>query len=106
MIPLSSSSSVIAIGETTAGQMILRQIRIFFFHALNFYFDKGFTYIEIGDGEELWENRYFEDIRKAHSHIYWKLSQFYEDHRLYALSLNDCLLSQALPISVRNRENL
>ena len=56
-----------------------------FFHALNFYFDEGFIYIEIGDGEELWENRYFEDIRKAHSHIYWKLSQFYKDHRLYLI---------------------
>jgi UDP-2,3-diacylglucosamine pyrophosphatase LpxH len=56
-----------------------------FFHALNFYFDKGFTYIEMGDGEELWENRYFEDIRTAHSHIYWKLSQFYEKDRLYLI---------------------
>ena len=53
-----------------------------FFHALNFYYDNGFTYIEIGDGEELWENRYFEDVRKAHSHIYWKLSQFHEKNRL------------------------
>jgi UDP-2,3-diacylglucosamine pyrophosphatase LpxH len=56
-----------------------------FFHALNSYFDRGFTYIEIGDGEELWENRYFEDIRRAHSHIYWKLSQFYEKGRLYLI---------------------
>jgi UDP-2,3-diacylglucosamine pyrophosphatase LpxH len=56
-----------------------------FFYALNFYFDNGFTYIEIGDGEELWENRYFENIRKAHSHIYWKLRLFYEKHRLYLI---------------------
>jgi UDP-2,3-diacylglucosamine pyrophosphatase LpxH len=53
-----------------------------FFHALNFYYDHDFTYVEIGDGEELWENRYFEDVRKAHSHIYWKLSQFHEKNRL------------------------
>jgi len=56
-----------------------------FFHALNFYYDKGFTYIEIGDGDELWENRHFEDIREAHDHIFWKMSQFYEDHRLYLI---------------------
>jgi UDP-2,3-diacylglucosamine pyrophosphatase LpxH len=53
-----------------------------FFYALNHYYDEGFTYIEIGDGEELWENRHFEDVRKAHSHIYWKLSQFYEKNRV------------------------
>jgi UDP-2,3-diacylglucosamine pyrophosphatase LpxH len=56
-----------------------------FFHALSFYFDRGFTYIEIGDGEELWENRHFEEIRNAHSHIYWKLGQFYEKERLYLI---------------------
>jgi len=30
-----------------------------FFHALNYYYNKGFTYIEIGDGDELWENKIF-----------------------------------------------
>jgi UDP-2,3-diacylglucosamine pyrophosphatase LpxH len=56
-----------------------------FFHALNFYFNKGFTYIEIGDGEELWENRFFKDVREAHDHIYWKMGQFHEAHRLHLL---------------------
>jgi len=53
-----------------------------FFYALNRYYDEGFKYIEIGDGEELWENRHFEDIREAYSHIYWKLSKFHEKNRL------------------------
>jgi UDP-2,3-diacylglucosamine pyrophosphatase LpxH len=56
-----------------------------FFHALNYYYDQGFTYVEIGDGDELWENRFFETIREAHSHIFWKLNQFYEAHRFYLL---------------------
>jgi UDP-2,3-diacylglucosamine pyrophosphatase LpxH len=56
-----------------------------FFHALSFYYDQGFTYIEIGDGDELWENRSFETIREAHSHIFWKMSQFYEAGRLHLL---------------------
>lgn len=54
-----------------------------FFSALDYYYDQGFTYIEIGDGDEIWENRNFDDIRKAHSHIFWKMSQFHEAHRLY-----------------------
>jgi len=56
-----------------------------FFHALNFYLDNGFTYIEMGDGEDLWENRFFKNVRQAHDHIYWKMGQFHEDHRLCLL---------------------
>lgn len=56
-----------------------------FFYALDFYYEKGFTYIEIGDGDELWENRNFEDIRNAYDHIFWRLSNFYKDNRLYLI---------------------
>lgn len=61
-----------------------------FFHAINSYDKEGFTYIEIGDGDELWKNKNFEEIRKAHNHIYWKLSTFYDEknrekNRLYLI---------------------
>jgi UDP-2,3-diacylglucosamine pyrophosphatase LpxH len=56
-----------------------------FFHALNFYCNEGFTYIELGDGDELWENRFFKNVREAHDHIYWKMSLFWESRRLYLL---------------------
>ncbi len=36
-----------------------------YFTALKHYYDCGFTYIELGDGDELWENR---KMRKAVSH--------------------------------------
>lgn len=26
--------------------------------ALNYYFNRNFIYLELGDGDELWENRY------------------------------------------------
>lgn len=54
-----------------------------FFYALDHYYSKGFTYIEIGDGDELWENKEFADIRRAYSHVFWKMSEFYEAERLY-----------------------
>ena len=56
-----------------------------FFHALNYYCDKGFTYIQIGDGDELWEFRSFDDIRAAHDHVFWMMSRFHEDNRLYLI---------------------
>lgn len=56
-----------------------------FFHALNHYYNNGFTYIEIGDGDELWENRRFADIRRAHSHIFWLMRKFHKENRLYLI---------------------
>ena len=56
-----------------------------FFYALRYYYEAGFTYIELGDGDELLENRSFTTIQQAHSHIYWLLHQFYVDHRFHLL---------------------
>jgi predicted phosphodiesterase len=55
------------------------------FHALNHYFDEGFTYIELGDGDELWENADFSKIRYAHSHIFWNIQRFYEEDRFHMI---------------------
>lgn len=55
-----------------------------FLHALQHYFREGFTYIEVGDGDELWENR-FEDIRQAHTDIFLQMKKFYDDNRLYLI---------------------
>jgi len=51
-------------------------------HALTYYLEKGFTYIELGDGDELFENKHFEDIRYAHSSVFRKMKEFYDEGRL------------------------
>ncbi|MCD4739039.1 MAG: serine/threonine protein phosphatase [Anaerolineae bacterium] len=56
-----------------------------FFHALQHYNREKFTYIEVGDGDELWENSDFSRLKHAHSHVYWLLSQFYRDDRFHLL---------------------
>ena len=57
-----------------------------FFHSLeHYYFEKEFTYIELGDVDELWENRAFADVRRAHSHVFWLMRKFYLDNRLYMI---------------------
>ena len=38
-----------------------------FSHALNYYRGNRFTYTEIGDGDELWENSQFDDVKETHS---------------------------------------
>lgn len=56
-----------------------------FFAALSYYYESGFTYIELGDGDELWENRSMENIISIHSDAFWLMSLFYKDHRLHML---------------------
>lgn len=53
-----------------------------YFHALDHYYENGFTYVEVGDGDELWEHAKFNYIRGAHSDVYELLKEFYKDNRL------------------------
>ena len=53
--------------------------------ALKEYFKDGYTYIEIGDGVELWENSSFEPIFKAHEKTFNLLKLFNRKNRLYML---------------------
>jgi UDP-2,3-diacylglucosamine pyrophosphatase LpxH len=56
-----------------------------FFHAIQWYNRMKFTYVEVGDGDELWENKHFGEIRKSHSHVFWELAKFYVEGRMYML---------------------
>lgn len=51
--------------------------------AMNHYYNEGYTYIEIGDGDELWENKKLSDIINAHPNVFQLLKQFYMENRLY-----------------------
>lgn len=53
--------------------------------ALGYYFERDFTYIELGDGDELWENRSFADIEEIHSDIFKLLDKFRNTGRMYML---------------------
>lgn len=56
-----------------------------YFSALRHYYQTGFTYIELGDGDELWENRKIEQIIEVHSNVFWLLTKFAQQNRLYLL---------------------
>ncbi len=56
-----------------------------FLHALSYYYQNGFTYIEAGDGDELWEHPKFKYIRKAHYPVFDKIKQFYDEGRFEML---------------------
>jgi len=56
-----------------------------FFTALSYYNKRSFTYIELGDGDELWENRRMKNIIKTHSDAFWLMSLFYREGRLHMI---------------------
>lgn len=54
-----------------------------FLAALTHYYNKNYTYIELGDGDELWENKELSDIIRVHSKSFALLSKLYKEGRLY-----------------------
>jgi len=62
--------------------------------ALQYYNQRSFTYIELGDGDELWENRSLKKIKEIHTASFRMLSRFYADARLYALYGNHDLVKK------------
>jgi hypothetical protein len=74
--------------------------------ALRYYLEKEFTYIELGDGDELYENRRLFDIVRAHGHIFRLLDQFHKQGRMIYVCgnhnwqlINPDYLSSALRLS-------
>ena len=65
-----------------------------YFAALTHYYKEQYTYIELGDGDELWKNSRFSDIMQTHSDVFWLLSKFYSEHRLYMLFGNHDMLKK------------
>jgi UDP-2,3-diacylglucosamine pyrophosphatase LpxH len=63
--------------------------------ALNHYFEQEFTYIEVGDGDELWENKRMSDIIYAHQSVFELLKKFYEKERVYFVYGNHDMVKQS-----------
>lgn len=64
--------------------------------ALEYYYRRGFSYVELGDGDELWENRSFRKIKEMHMQSFDLLSRYYAAGRMYAVYGNhDIEKSQA-----------
>ena len=68
--------------------------------ALGYYRENDFTYIELGDGDELWENRKFSDIEEIHADIFQQFLPFMLDGKMYMVWGNhDMVKSRKAPLS-------
>ena len=59
--------------------------RNIYYHALKHYYNEGFQYCELGDGDELWENISFQPILEAHKNVYKLMKQFHDEGRLHMI---------------------
>lgn len=70
--------------------------------ALAYYEMRDFYYLELGDGEELWENRCIKRIEDSHSDVYAKLDSFKKKNRFCKIYGNhDMELRDELPECIR-----
>jgi predicted phosphodiesterase len=56
-----------------------------YYHALRNYLENDYTYIELGDGIELWENLFFNDVFEAHKNNFLLLREFHLKNKLHML---------------------
>ncbi len=73
-----------------------------YFHALAQYYGDGFTYIELGDGDELWEIKSMDDIKRAHTDVFWLLSKFYAEGRFHMLFGNHDMVKKSRRFAEKN----
>lgn len=88
-LPLNNRSKYVIIsdchrGTGTSNDNFMKNQNLYF-AALQHYYKAGYTYIELGDGDELWENRSMKQIISTHDNVFRLLSLFQKQNRLYML---------------------
>jgi len=98
-IPFNDSSKIVIMSDCHRGDgnwtdNFSRNQNIYF-NALTRYLKSNYTYIELGDGDELWECKDFSSIRREHSDVFWLLSEFYNQGRLFLLFGNHDMVKKS-----------
>ncbi|MGM0395878.1 MAG: metallophosphoesterase [Bacillota bacterium] len=56
-----------------------------FLYAMDYYYKNQFVYVEVGDGDELWEQQKFKYIKNAHYDVFESIKKFFYHDRLIML---------------------
>ncbi len=88
-VPFDDSSRVVFFSDCHRGDNsridAFARNKDMFLHALTHYYREGFIYIEVGDGDELWHNRRFSDVRRAHGRVFDLFHEFGRQGRLHLI---------------------
>lgn len=88
---------------TGGGADNFAQNQLLLYHALSTYYREGFSYIELGDGDELWESRSMDKIKEEYDHIFDLLARMYRDGKFLMIYGNHDIVKRS---SKWCRENL
>lgn len=109
LIKFDDSSKIVLISDVHRGDGgyadSLRQNRNIYKAALGFYYENGYTLIELGDGDELWKNVDCLDIAYNYKDIFDLLNKFYEDNRLCLVFGNHDIV-KSNPEFIKEQEKL
>ena len=83
-------------GVGTSSDNFLKNQHLYY-AAMEHYYRNGFTYIELGAGEELWENRKLRNITEIHEDVYCMFARFEEKGRLHLLYGNHNIVRRKNP---------
>lgn len=70
--------------------------------ALNYYYNNGFTYIELGDGDEMWEVKNYKDIVEVHLDVFKQLKKFHDSGRLIMIYGNHDMSKKTQAVLEKN----
>ncbi len=89
VIPINDSSKIVLISDCHRGNGSwaddLSRNQNVYQAALDYYFNRGYTCIEIGDGDELWKDVDFSRIAEAHKDSLLLLAKFHESKRFHMI---------------------
>ena len=66
--------------------------------ALRYYYNRGFTYLELGDGDDMWEVRDYNDIIDAHLDTFKLLKKFNDKNRLIMVHGNHDIAKKSVKV--------
>ena len=89
VLPFDKKSKIVLMSDchrgTGTGADDFSKNQNLYYVALKYYLREGYTYIELGDGDELWKNRRFPMIAQEYRHIFSLLSRLHQSGRLHMI---------------------
>jgi UDP-2,3-diacylglucosamine pyrophosphatase LpxH len=55
---------------------------------MSHYYEQGYIYIDLGDGDDIWKNKNYADIKTIYADIFELTDKFYADKRMYIICGN------------------
>ena len=97
-IPFDDSSKIVFIsdvhrGDGTYFDALLPNINIYI-TALKYYLRNDFSYIEVGDGDELWKNRNYNEISYSYEEVFRIFNKFKKKNRIHMIYGNHDIIKR------------